>query len=156
MGARICYVSGSVELLCSGADGEGRFEMLDSSVDTVRVVADGFLPRTLPAATAAGPIALEPAPTLWVRLVDASSGQPLREGQVSVVYSTGRSLGPFPVNAAGVRIRRLLRPGEARILARVDGFSQHAPSAVLLEPGKEATVTIELRPEPPVAEPDAP
>jgi hypothetical protein len=145
--ARVCYVVGNAELFCSETNDKGRFELPGSLQDGIRVVADDYLPRTILVAEATTPVVLERSPTLLVKLVDASNGKPISEGQVSVVYSSGQFHGPFPVNASGVRIRRVLRPGEARMLVVAAGYRQPQPQPIDLVPGKETEVSIELQPE---------
>lgn len=145
-GARACWVSGKVELLCSQTDETGYFSLPDSEQDSLRIVADEYLPREVPGTAVVAPIVLELAPSLWVHLLDGASGKPLAEGEVSVVYSSGHAQGPFPVNASGVRVRRVLKPGEVRIVATVPGYVQDAPLPTELESGKETEVTLELRP----------
>ena len=147
VGARVCYAVERAELLCSATGDDGAFELPDSKMDTLRVVADDFLPIELGAASVVGPIVIRRAPTLVVRLVNAENGEPIADGAVSVVYSTGKVRGPFPVNASGVRVRRLLTPGEVRILAEAAGYRQPGATHVELESGEQTEVTIELRPE---------
>lgn len=142
--ARACYVVGNVELICSSTNEAGKFELPDSEVDSLRVVADDYLPRSLSAVATVAPIALELAPILVVRLIRSSDRKPIADGQVSVMYSSGQIRGPFPVNASGVRIRRVLPPGAARLVAVADGFKQAAPRPVTLEAGKHVEIEIEL------------
>ena len=146
-GARACYVVGNAELFCSETDDSGRFELPGSMQDGIRVVADGYSPRTILVAEASAPVVLERSPTLLVKLLDATDGTPISEGQVSVVYSSGKFLGPFPVNASGVRVRRVLRSGEARIVIVAPGYRQPHPQPIDLVPGKLTEVSIELLPE---------
>ncbi len=143
-GARACYVVGNVELICSSTNEAGEFELPDSEVDFLRVVADDYLPRSLSAAATVAPITLDLAPTLFVRLIRGGDGKPIADGQVSVVYSSGQLRGPFPVNASGVRIRRVLPPGDARLVAVADGFKQATARPVKLEAGKHVEIEIEL------------
>jgi len=147
VGARVCYAVERAELLCSSTDDDGAFELPDSKMDTLRVIADDFMPLQLASASVVAPIVIQRTPTLTVRLIDAENGEPISDGTVSIVYSTGRVRGPFPVNAAGVRVRRLLTPGEARILAEAEGYRQSGATHVELESGETTEVTIELHPE---------
>ena len=145
VGAQACYVAGNADLYCSVTDDRGNFSLPDSEQDSLRVLAEGYMPKTVVASTLVAPIVLLRSPTLIVRLVDGE-GERLNEGEVSVVYSTGQSRGPFPVNASGVRIRRVLPPGEARVVARAEGFRQEKPEPVELEAGKTSEVEIRLVP----------
>ena len=48
---------------------------------------------------------------------------------------------------AGVRVRRVLRSGEARIVIVAPGYVQPHPQPIDLVPGKQTEVSIELLPE---------
>ena len=81
-----------------------------------------------------------------MRLVDAD-GEPIDEGEVWIIYPTATRKGPFPVNRAGVRISRLLEPGEVRVIGQAEGYEDSVPVAVELEPGKESEATVTLQKE---------
>lgn len=144
-GARVCYLLGTQEKDCTATGEDGRFVLPEQPYDRVRIVAEGHLPRVLPARSPGEPIVLEPTPVLSARIVDARTGRALR-GQLSIVYATGESRGPFPANEAGVSIRRLLQPGTVRVVAIAPGYRESRPREVILEAGREATVVIELEP----------
>jgi len=144
--ARVCYLIAGVEELCVETDAAGLFELPDTDADSIQVFKSGFLPRVVPAAAHAGPIVVERAASLLVTLKDAVSGQPLPAAELSVVYLSGRSKGPFFANAAGVRVKTLW-PGEARILAFAEGYRQDDPPEIELIAGKEAKVVLKLIPE---------
>jgi hypothetical protein len=147
--ARVCWARQGVELICVEADARGAFELPQSELGEIRVSAEEFFTRTLTSAEAArGPIVLVRSPVLTVRLVRAGTREPIAEGHVVVVYPTGKEVGPFPVNAKGVRVRRLLQPGDARVVARAPGHAEAAPQAVTLVGGKTIALEIELAPLP--------
>jgi len=142
-GARVCYFVDKVELFCSLSDANGRYELPSSEVDTIRAHAKGYNPKIFSAAAQHRPVTLQRAPALRVRLVDRT-GKPLPKGELLISYPSGKELGPFPVNRAGLQIRRGLNPGEIRVIGMADGFRRSDPVAVTLEAGEEAVVTIEM------------
>jgi hypothetical protein len=145
-GAHVCYLAGMEEKDCVSADAEGRFSLGLEPYDRVRVVAEGHLPHVfLTASPPASPIVLERTPVLVARLIDARSGRALR-GQVTVLFPTGASKGPFPANEVGVRISRVLEPGTVRVTGVAHGYRESLPREVTLVGGREATLVIELEP----------
>ena len=89
---------------------------------------------------------LKLSPTLTVRLVDDSNGEPIATGEVFVIYSSATMKGPFPTNPAGVNISRVLKPGDVRLIGKADGYDESKPHALTLEPGVESEVSLRLRP----------
>lgn len=143
-GARVCYFIDNVELLCTLTDAEGRYELPVSDTDTIRAHATGFNPKSFSIATQHGPVTLQRAPALKVRLVDAATGDRIEKGEVIISYPTGKELGPFPANQAGLRIKRGLTAGEVRVVGKAAGFLDSDPAAVTLKPGEEADVLVRL------------
>jgi hypothetical protein len=143
-GARVCYFVDSLELICTLTDKEGRWELPVSQTDTIRAHADGYNPTTFSAVAKQGPVVLERAPVLTVRLTDGASGERIAKGEVLITYPSGKELGPFPTNKSGLRIRRGLLTGEIRLVGKAEGFRPSSPIAVQLEAGEETAVTIEL------------
>jgi hypothetical protein len=152
--ARVCYVDGDRIERCVETDPQGRFEMPDMHLDELWIAADGFLPSTVSTAELDRPIVLDPSPSLLVRLVDARSGEPIDRGQVYVVYPTGREVGPFPVNRAGVRVTRVVAPGKARVRVEAPGYASGRPREIELVGGEETEVELKLEPAPPGNAPD--
>jgi hypothetical protein len=147
--ARVCYERGGAELFCSETDAQGRFELPDSEVELIRVSSRDSYTVTRPAKDALqGPIVLVAAPQLLVRLVRAGTREPIAEGEVLVAYPAGRQVGPFRANASGVRVRRVLDPGEARVVGRAPGFLDSPPHVVTLAGGTVTELTLELEPLP--------
>jgi hypothetical protein len=144
-GAHVCYLSADVDLLCVETDEAGYYDLPDSKLDRIRLRAPGFLSRVVAATDHDTAIVLERAATLLVRMVDAATGEPLSGGEVFVTASTGRRLGPFPVNAAGVRVRSL-EPGSVRVTAASEGYEQHGEVAAKLVGGEESTVSVKMDP----------
>ncbi|MCP3979756.1 MAG: carboxypeptidase regulatory-like domain-containing protein [bacterium] len=148
-GARACHVINGKEQVCAEVDSGGRYDLIDTSgSDTVRVSGPGYLPRLIAAVDQLVPVVLDPASSLWVKLAGAESGEPIENGTVWVIQASGKRLGPFPPNAAGVRIKSL-EPGEIRIRAEAPG---HEPTvqSVTLTPRREFDVVVKL----PVVEKD--
>jgi hypothetical protein len=145
--ARVCHfqVETNIEPLCVETDTEGRFEVIDSASMKVRVSAPGFFPQTV-AATGHHEIVLERSPSLRVRLVDATTQEPIDEGEVFVIYPSARRKGPFPANRNGVLITRVLDPGQIRVIGRAEGYEESEAVAVELERGQESEATLELEP----------
>jgi hypothetical protein len=143
--ARVCYFVDRIELLCTLTDDQGHFELPVSANDTIRAHAEGYNPKIFSAVVQHGPVVLQRAPSLTVRLVDPA-GEPLA-GEVRISYPSGKEVGPFPINRSGLHIRRGLPPGEIRLRAVAEGFRESEPLAASLEAGEEAVVRIELRAE---------
>ena len=143
-GARVCYFVGNIELICSLTDEKGRYELPVSQTDTIRAHAEGYNPRIFSSAAEQGPVTLQRASVLNVRLVDRASGERLEKAEVMISYPSGKELGPFPANKAGLRIRRGLPVGEIRVVGKADGFLDSDPVAVTLKAGEPSDVTIQL------------
>lgn len=143
-GARVCYLSADVEVFCAGTDSAGFYELPDSELDRIRLSAPGYLPRVLAAVEHEAPIVLQRAATLLVRLEDAATAERLSGGEVHVTTPSGRRLGPFPVSAAGVRVRSL-EPGTIRITASAEGYEQAGDRSAELVAGEETAVTVGMR-----------
>jgi hypothetical protein len=141
--ARACYFVDYLEDLCSLTDADGLFELPDSQLDTIRIVAEGYVPRKLPAVEPDGPITLERAAAILVRLVEAATGEGIADGKVEIVQASGR-LRSFPANRAGVRVRTY-EPGLVTVTGRAEGYLAGKPQQVELKAGKESEVEIRLR-----------
>jgi len=141
-GARVCYLVDRIEELCSLTTATGLFELPDSSLDTIRVVAAGYVPRKLPAVEPEAPIALEPAAAILVRLVDAETNEGIGKGKIEILHSSGE-LRRFPCNRAGVRVRTY-EPGLVTVTGQVEGYRTVQPRRVELEAGKEVEVVIRM------------
>ena len=88
---------------------------------------------------------LELAATLLVKLEDVS-GEPIEEGEIEVVYSSGERIGPFPISrAAGTRIRTL-QPGPVVIIARSVGYTDGRAPESELQGGEETVAIVRLKP----------
>jgi len=142
---RVCYVVGTAEQVCSALDEQGRFKLPDSRPDRMRIVAEGYLPRVVSAVMRSGPWVLDRASTLRVHLRDARTGEPVGEGEVDVLYASGRRRGPFPANRAGVRVRTM-DPGVVHLTASAAGYRESAPLERTLVAGETLEVFIDLDP----------
>ncbi len=147
-GARVCYVlPGGAAGLCAVSDARGYYSLPDSDVPRVRVVAQGHLVLERSATPHDKPLRLERAASLLVRLRDAATGEPIEEGRVRFVTSTGKRRGPFPANAAGVRVSTL-PPGRVKVSASAEGYGERKGQPVDLVAGEEAVLELELQPRP--------
>ena len=145
--ARVCYfqTSTNVEQGCTNPTKTGTFMLPDSRHMMIRASADGYFPETVPA-LGHQTIVLKRSPTLTVQLIDDSNGEPIDSGEVFVIYSSATMKGPFPTNRTGVKISRVLQPGDVRLIGKADGYEESKPQVVTLEPGKESEVSLRLRP----------
>jgi hypothetical protein len=145
--ARVCYFQAetNVEQGCTNPSDTGIFQLPDSRHMLIRVSAEGYFPETVPA-LGHQTVVLKLSPTLTVRLVDDSNGEPIATGEVFVIYSSATMKGPFPTNPAGVKISRVLKSGDVRLIGKADGYDESKPHALTLEPGVESEVSLRLRP----------
>lgn len=128
--ARVCTAgAGGVEL-CDNTDFEGRYVVPASAERSVRIVARGFLPATVPAVPRTEPVVLARAASLHVRLIDDGSGKPIEKGSVLLKYATGKQLGAFPANSKGVSIATL-PPGDVELVGRAAGYRDGGSSVTL-------------------------
>lgn len=141
-GARVCYFVDFIETLCSLTADSGYFELPDSELDTMRIVAAGYLPQSLPAVEQEAPIALKVAASIVVRLVDDETGAGIAEGKVEIVHASGQ-VRRFPSNRAGVRVRTY-EPGLVTVTGRAEGYRPVKPRHVELVAGEESTVEIRM------------
>ena len=147
--SQVCYFQTltNVEQGCTNPSKTGTFFLPDSTHMMIRASAVGYYPETV-AALGHHAIVLKPSPTLTVRLLDDSNGEPIEVGEVFVIYPSATMKGPFPTNRSGVKISRVLQPGEVRLIGKADGYEESKPQAVTLEPGEEREVSLRLRPKP--------
>ncbi len=147
--ARVCYfqTETNVEQGCANPTKTGTFLLPDSRHMMIRASAEGYFPETVPA-LGHQTIVLKRSPTLTVRLLDDSNGEPIEVGEVFVIYPSATMKGPFPTNRSGVKISRVLQPGDVRLIGKADGYEESKPQAVTLEPGEESEVSLRLRPKP--------
>jgi hypothetical protein len=144
-GAEACLISRGAPLLCVATDANGFWRLPDTAGDAVRVTKAGYLPGEAAAVSQAAPIVLDRAATLLVRVVDGA-GKPIEKGTLTVVYASGRKVGPLPFNRAGMRTPSLA-PGAVRVIAEAEGCDLAAPASLTLEAGAEheAVVTMTRR-----------
>jgi hypothetical protein len=141
-GAEACLTTQGHPLLCAITDANGFWRLPDTAAESVRVVKTGYLPGTAAAVSQAAPIVLDRAATLLVRVVDAS-GTPVEKGTLTLVYASGRKIGPLPFNRAGMRTPSLA-PGAVRVTAEAEGFDLAAPATVTLEAGAEHEAVVRM------------
>jgi len=144
-GVRVCYTVVGTEQLCVSSDENGKWVLPQSRVDTIRLTLGGYLPKNIAGGDHPEPMILELAATLLVKLEDIS-GEPIEEGEIEVVYSSGERIGPFPISrASGTRIRTL-QPGPVVIIARSVGYTDGSASESELQGGEETVAIVRLKP----------
>jgi hypothetical protein len=141
-GAEACLTTQGQALLCGVTDANGFWRLPDSAAEAVRVTKAGYLPGSSAVVSQAAPIVLDRAATLLVRVVDGE-GKPVEKGTLTLVYASGRKIGPLPFNRAGMRTPSLA-PGAVRVTAEADGFVLAASGSVTLEAGSEHTVVVRM------------
>jgi hypothetical protein len=142
---KACLLVAGREGMCSDLDSQGRYTLPEASVPSLRIVSPGYLPKVIAAVDQESPIVLDRAASLRVRLRDAATGQPIPKGEVLLVTPSGQRAGPFPANAAGVRVATL-PPGLVLPTGRAAGYEDGSGVAVDLVAGRESDVTLDLRP----------
>ncbi len=142
-GAKICYLLGDTEGLCTTTDERGFYTLVDAPIDTVRITADGYLSRLVAAVTQEGPIRLEHAASLLIKLVDADSGEAINGGEITLTYSSGHRQGPFPSNLKGVSISGI-KPGRVLIGGNAEGYQPSPFEERKLKPREQTVVELKL------------
>jgi hypothetical protein len=143
--ARACIQTDAAEGICSTTDASGWYRLPDTSLARVRITAPGYLPRSVAAVDQEGVIVLERAAALRARLVDAVSGEPIAKGELTLASGSGRQTGPFPVNAAGLKVATLA-PGRFVPTGRAPGYRDAVGGEVVLEAGTETEIVLRLTP----------
>ena len=143
-GVRVCYSVAGIDQLCVSSDENGEWALPRSSIDTLRLTLDGYLPKKIFGGDHPEPVILELAATLLVKLEDLS-GEPIEKGEIEVIYSSGKRIGPIPISrAAGTRIRSL-QPGPVVIIVRSAGYTEGRASESELRAGEETVAIVRLR-----------
>ena len=143
-GAEVCEFSDTAAPHCVTVDANGAYRMEKPKRSTLVARAKGFVPATIDAAPLAVPVTLQPAATLKVKVVDATSGLPLESGKVTINSPSGHRFGEFvPFNKAGVRISTL-PPGMVFVRAEAAGYAPGGPLTVELVAGAEREVTVPM------------
>ena len=145
--ADICYFHSEIQFkpFCVSSGKDGEFEIPDSTENYIRIAAKGYFPETVDA-KGHHEIMLRQSPTLVVRLFDRTTGEPVDAGELMVIYPSAVQRGPFPFNRNGVKISRVLEPGEVRLLATAEGYKASKPKAVTLEAGETVETSLKLEP----------
>jgi hypothetical protein len=144
--ARACFVLKKKEMtMCARTDERGFYELPPSHAMKIEVSARGFLPLTIAAVDQDAPVALSRAARLRVRIVDARTGEAIRQSEVALFYPSGAGKGPVPANASGV-ILGTLPPGEVVVVARAIGYREGRSDAIALEGGTVSEAVLELEP----------
>jgi hypothetical protein len=141
--ARACIQVEKADGVCSTTDAGGWYKLPDTTLPAVRISAPGFLPRSVAAVDQEGVIVLEAAASLRARLLDATTGEPIADGTLRLASSTGRQIGPFPVNAKGLHVATLV-PGRVVATGKADGYRDAVGEEVALVGGEETEIVLRL------------
>jgi hypothetical protein len=142
-GARACIQVQGGEGICAQTDAEGWYRLPETSLPKVRITAAGYLPRTVAAVDQEGIIVLERAAALTARLLDADTGAPIPKGELTLDSPSGRKRGPFPVNAAGLKVATLA-PGRVVPRGRAPGYRDAVGQEVDLRAGADTEIVLRL------------
>jgi hypothetical protein len=144
--AEVCLVvAGGLPGLGARSQADGSYSLpWGEGASAVRIVVRGYLPRTVAAVAQESPVVLEQAAALRVRVVDRGTGKAAASAEIDIVYSTGRKLGPFPANAAGLSLPTL-PVGDARVVVRTPDHREATSGVVRLEAGREAEAVVNRR-----------
>lgn len=143
-GARACLWAETDTGFCVDTDDRGYYGLPTTSVEAVRITADGFLSQFVAAVHQSSPIVLQRAAAILVRVVDATDGSPLSGGRVTITYFSGRTIDGLPFNRSGVKVSTL-EPGTALVRASLSGYRDSEGVSVTLRAGERAEVSLRLR-----------
>jgi hypothetical protein len=142
--ARACLFAEADTGFCVETDERGYYRLPTTSVDTVRITAEGFLSQFVAAVPQSSPVVLRRAAAILVHVVDAGDGSPLSGGTVAITYFSGRTIDGHPFNRSGVKVSTL-EPGSALVRASLAGYRDSDGLPVVLTAGERAEVTLRLR-----------
>ena len=71
-------------------------------------------------------------------------GEPIARGELTLASPSGRKTGPFPVNAAGLKVATVA-PGRVVPTGRAPGYRDAVGDEVELLAGKETEIVLRLR-----------
>ncbi len=147
VGATVCSLvpSTDTEGFCAQTGEKGKYALPGNSMVRIRVSAEGYYPRTIPAEDRLKPVVLQRAATILVHVSD-SSGTPIADASVYVLTPDGRQRGRGYTNAAGVRLGPL-PAGEMMIKVTADGFLTGKSQVVRLVAGEESIIEVRLKPD---------
>src|SRR5688572_21759494 len=143
-GANACIQTDGADGICAATDADGWYRLPETTLPKVRIAAPGYLPRTVAAVDQEGVIVLERAAAMRALLLDADSGEPIARGELTLASPSGRKTGPFPVNAAGLKVATIA-PGRFVPTGRAPGYRDQVGAEVELQPGKETEIVLRLR-----------
>lgn len=141
-GAETCLVTQGEPVLCVATDAHGFWRLTDTAGEEIRISKSGYLLGTLPPVSPEAPIVLKRAASLRVRVVDRA-GAAVESGTLTLVYASGRKIGPLPFNRAGL-LNPSLPPGAVRVTADAKGFTLEAPVAATLEAGRNHEIVVRM------------
>ena len=144
-GAEVCNVVKGATADCLPVNEHGYYHLASPAGSSVFVRARGFTPMRVAAVEQSASVVLHRSAALLVKVVDASSHQPVAAGTVTLNYASGLRIGSIlPFNRAGVRVGSLV-PGDVIAHSEAVGYEPGGPLPITLQEGHEAAVTIEMR-----------
>jgi hypothetical protein len=143
-GVDVCTLKNDERTNCVQSDEKGFYRMEHPASPLVYLMVKGYASKSVASAPQNEPIVLERVASLLVHVVDASTGEPIAKGTVTVNLPTGKKIGSaVPFNRAGVRMSTLA-PGETLVRANADGYESGGPVVVQLVGGQEKELTVPL------------
>ena len=142
-GAQACLVEGDHTGPCILTDGGGEYVLPDSTMTRVRITLAGYITAMVPAVDHVNPVMLEQAASIFVVFLDGQSGEAISGGEFWLQSAAGARIGPFPVTAAGTRVKSL-NPGEVAVRGEVPGYRQDEPFLTELYSGSETRINVRL------------
>ena len=142
-GARACIQLEGGDGVCATTDEQGWYRLPDTHLPRVRITAPGYLPKSVAAVDQEGVLVLGRAASLRARLLDAESGAPIAKGELTLASPSGQKRGPFPVNAAGLKVATLA-PGRVVPRGSAPGYRDAVGKEVELRAGTETEIVLRL------------
>jgi hypothetical protein len=144
-GVDVCAYKNGARADCVATDEKGFYRMEHPVAPNLFVQAKGYATTTVSAAPQNEPVVINRVAALFVRVVDAASGEPITKGTVTVNLPSGRKIGsPVPFNRSGVRMSTL-PPGATLVRAEAEGYDAAGPIVVDLVGGQEKELKIPLK-----------
>lgn len=145
--ATVCYIVPGTEAdgICANTNEKGFYSLPGDSPLRLRVWADGYLEKTVPSAERKLPVVLELGANVWIKTIDANSGEPIADASVYLVLPNGRKRGRAYTNEAGVKIGPL-PAGEVIVEAMAMGYSKGKSEPRRLLAGQETIIEVKLVP----------
>ena len=144
-GVSACIYKDGAQLKCTESDSEGHYRLEHPGYPNLLLEMKGYKTTSVPASPLSEPVVLVQSASLLVKVVDATSGEPIPSGAVSLNLPSGRKLGaPVPFNKSGVKLGTL-SPGDTMVAAEAIGYEPSGPHVVKLVGGESQELIIRLK-----------